>query len=221
MKSVLKLAIGLVLLLVCAGTVSANLVANGGFENPTYRNQITTLTGSELPGWTIDKGNIQVILNTYWESAEGTQSIDLAGTTPGNIRQTINTEPGATYTMTFRMAGNPDGNGKGLGYELKELEVDWDGTPITPTYTFDSTGKSRESMGWILVTIPNLKATKSTTEIAFITKAPSSAYGVALDDISVTDPVTPAPEFPSLALPVGFLIGFAGIIMVIRNTREN
>jgi choice-of-anchor C domain-containing protein len=221
MKRVLKLAIGLVLFLVCVGTVSANLVTNGGFESPAYQNQITTLTGSQLSGWTIDKGDVQVIKNTFWTPAEGIQSLDMSGTTPGNIRQTISTEPGATYTMTFRMAGNPDGNGKGLGYELKELEVYWDGTAISPTYTFDTTGKSRASMGWVLVTIPNLKATKSTTEIAFVTKAPAGAYGIALDDISVEDPPTPAPEFPSLALPVGFLIGFAGIIMVIRNSKEN
>ncbi len=219
MKRVLTLATGLVLLLLCVGTVSANLVSNGGFENPVFSTQITTLTGSELSGWTIDKGNIQLIKNIYWESPEGTQSIDLSGTMPGNIRQTINTEPGAMYTLTFRMAGNPDGNNKDLGYEQKELEVYWDGTPISPTYTFDSTGKTRDSMGWILVTIPNLIATKSTTEIGFVTKSPGP-YGVALDDISVEDPVTPAPEFPSVALPVGLLIGFIGIIMVIRKSQE-
>jgi len=185
MKRVLTLATGLVLLLLCVGTVSANLVSNGGFENPSYDMMIKTLTGSELPGWTIDKGDIQVIKNTYWESPEGTQSIDLSGTTMGNIRQTINTEPGATYTLTFRMAGNPDGNNKGLEYEQKELQVYWDGTPISPTYTFDTTGKTRNSMGWIMVTIPNLQATKSTTEIAFVTILPYGAYGVALDDISV------------------------------------
>jgi len=220
MKRVLTLATGLVLLLLCVGTVSANLVSNGGFESPVFRTQITTLTGSELPGWTIDKGDIQMIKNIYWESPEGSQSIDLSGTMPGNIRQTINTEPGAMYTLTFRMAGNPDANDKELGYEQKELEVYWDGTPISPTYTFDSTGKTRNSMGWILVTIPNLQATKSTTEIAFVTKSPAGAYGVALDDISVEDPVIPAPEFPGVALPVAFLIGFVGMIMVIRKSQE-
>jgi choice-of-anchor C domain-containing protein len=216
MKRVLTLATGLVLLLVCIGTVSANLVANGGFESPVFRTQINTLTGSELTGWTIDKGDIQLIKNIYWESPEGAQSIDLSGNMPGNIRQTINTEPGAMYTLTFRMAGNPDGNDKDLGNEQKELEVYWDGTPISPTYTFDSTGKTRDSMGWILVTIPNLKATKSTTEIAFVTKSPAGSYGTAVED-----PVTPAPEFPTVALPVAFLIGFIGIIMVIRQSKEN
>lgn len=179
--------------------------------------------GSGLTGWTINSGSINLV-HGGWASHSGDQSIDLAGDTEGRISQTITTaDLAGTYNLQFWLAGNPFTQGK------KVLKVYWDGNEVTPTtgsLTFDTTGKSFTNMGWTLVTISGLKATKTTTELVFEQGATDdSRCGVALDDISVVDPIveppTPAPEFPSVALPVAFLIGFIGIITVIRKTKEN
>jgi len=50
---------------------------------------------------------------------------------------------------------------------------------------------------------------------------PSSACGVALDNVIVTSKdLVPIPEFPSVALPVGMLMGILGTVFYIKSTRE-
>ncbi len=78
-------------------------------------------------------------------------------------------------------------------------------------------------MGWTLITIPNLVATSTQTEIAFEHESPNGPYGVALDDISVerTDQTTPVPEFPSIALPAALIVGLIGAVLFIRKSKDN
>jgi choice-of-anchor C domain-containing protein len=218
MKRVLALGIGLVLLLACVGTGSANLVANGGFELPQYDSTVGYKDmSSGLTDWTIEYGTIDQIHST-WQPYEGNQSVDLAGYHPSTISQTISTVPGETYDLTFAMAGNP------AVQEQKILGVYWDDQELTPTYTFDTTGKTYLNMGWKKITITGLKATKTTTKIAFKNVQSAAAYGVALDDVSVEaradPPPTPAPEFPSVAIPVGMLVGFLGIVLSVQKSRK-
>jgi choice-of-anchor C domain-containing protein len=223
MKKVLTLAISLVFLLACVGTVSAetNLVLNGGFESPVVGSPWATVgAGNGLTGWTINYGSIDLI-HGGWQSHLGDQSIDLAGDSPSKISQTINTaDLGATYTLSFWLAGNPYTPAKGV----KGLNVYWDGALIKST-SFDTTYTSMENMGWTLVTISGLKATKTTTEIAFEQgTSDNPACGVALDDISIVDPPvdppTPAPEFPSTALPAAMLVGFMGVVLFVQKSKN-
>ena len=215
MKRVLTLATGLVLLLLCVGTVSANLVSNGGFEDPVVKFPFSTIyAGNGLTGWTITTQSIDLMHS--WTPHSGAQCIDLAGNGRSKISQTINTRVGTDYEISFWLAGNPNSLYQGP----KGLNVYWAGEKVK-SVTFDTTGKSGDNMGWTFVTIPGLKAKGTTTEIAFEQGETSKDYyGVALDDITVEDPVIPAPEFPGVALPVGLLIGFIGIIMVIRKSQE-
>jgi choice-of-anchor C domain-containing protein len=225
MKKVLTLAISLVLLLACVGTVSAetNLVVNGGFESPLGDYPWHAISaGNELTGWTINYGSIDLV-HGGWPSHSGDQSIDLAGNEQGKISQIITTtDLSGTYNIQFWLAGNPYTQGK------KALKVYWDGNEVSPTtgsLTFDTTGKSFTDMGWTLVTISGLKATKSTTELAFVQGATDDERcGVALDDISVVDPPvdppTPAPEFPSTALPAAMLVGFMGVVLFVQKSKN-
>jgi choice-of-anchor C domain-containing protein len=219
MKKIFLTIICIVALLASFGTVSAaNLVVNGGFETPvvvakywdTYYAGDTGLTG-----WTIEKGSIDHVSKTGWESHSG-QSIDLAGWKPGKISQTIPTEPGQTYELNFWLAGNSYKEG------TETFAVNWDGAEQTQI-TFDTTGKDifNNNGGWKLVTLSGLKATTSTTEIAFEQlQSYDDRCGVALDDISVERTVIPTPEFPSVFLPVTFIIGFLGAVLLIQRTRQ-
>jgi len=93
------------------GALLANLLINGGFEQPVV------LAGAffrtlgvgiaELTGWTIAAGNLDVVNNQ--PSAEGTQSLDLNGTNPAVLRQEFATTPGARYRLSFAYANNPRG----------------------------------------------------------------------------------------------------------------
>lgn len=226
MKRVITLAIALVVLLACVGTVSANLVTNGGFESPVAGYPWTTLyAGNGLTGWTIspDSGSIDLD-HGGWQSHSGAQSIDLAGDRPATISQTINTEVGKTYDLTFWLAGNS------YTSDPKSVNVYWDGAKVDSPVTFDVAGKDifktdGSYNGWTKITLSGLKATKTTTEIAFeqIPSSENLACGVMLDDISVElagNPPTPTPEFPSTAIPAAMLVGFMGIVLYVQKSKK-
>ncbi len=117
------------------------------------------------------------------------------------------------------MAGNPDST-KGI----KAVEVFWGGVS-QGTFTFDTTGNSAGSMGWLPKGKTGLVATGATTKLQFVDvtggSATSTAYGAALDSISVEEQTTPIPEFPTMALPAALIVGLIGAVLFIRKSRNN
>jgi choice-of-anchor C domain-containing protein len=219
MKSTLTIGIILVLLLACTGIASAlPLVTNGGFEtsSPQFSDTFTTIPGTAftVPPWNIDAGSIDLI-NTYWQPHTGSYSIDLAGNAPGTISQTIASEAGQTCDLTFWMAGNPDS-----GPVTKQVQVSWGGVP-KETFSFDTTGNSRASMGWVQKGISGLAASGPTV-LEFKDVSGTDFYGAALDDIVVEcrGGITPVPEFPTFALPVALIIGLIGAVLFIQRSKE-
>ncbi|MCK9591294.1 MAG: argininosuccinate synthase [Methanoregula sp.] len=49
----------------------------------------------------------------------------------------------------------------------------------------------------------------------------SGKYISQISIYSDDDPVTPVPEFPTIALPVTFLVGMLGAVLIIQRTKEN
>ena len=166
------------LLLAIAAPAGAQIVANGGFEQPVAANSITGTTS--IPGWTASSGDFEIITSAYWQPHSGNQSIDLNGITPATIFQDLATEVGATYQLSFWMAGNPDAAGD------KSLNVLWGGANVG-SFTFVQAGATRSNMLWQLMTTGTLTATSSTTRLAFqSTTTATPSGGPALDDVSVT-----------------------------------
>src|SRR5665647_2438499 len=101
MKKTITLGIVLVLLLACVGAVSAaELVNNGGFENPPLVDGVGFQENmvSGLTGWTIESGNVDLI-KEYWVPYAGKQSLDLSGNVRGEISQPISGHLGSvSYT---------------------------------------------------------------------------------------------------------------------------
>ncbi|AJW70263.1 choice-of-anchor C family protein [Nitrosopumilus adriaticus] len=168
---------------------TTNLVVNGSFEEdptsicPTWF-VILSAGSTVINGWTIDGTSIDWIC-TLWEASDDTKSIDLAGTPgPGKISQEIPTVVGATYDVSFDMAGNPtlcgDGNIKTMKVSVASYEDQID---------FDITGKSNTNMGWETQTF-SFVAESSTSTLSF--ESINDIYcGVALDNVSVIESVPP------------------------------
>jgi choice-of-anchor C domain-containing protein len=219
MKGTVSIGIILVLLLASIGVASAAIVQNGGFETsgvvPQPPGHLTCPDGI-LNDWTLG-GTIDVI-NGYWIPFEGSQSIDLTGSSPGSISQTIPLDPAKTYQLSFEMAGNPGGLP-----DIKSVKVHWDNQVFD--FSFDKSGHSLTDMGWEKKTIHGLTSTGTTVLTFEDITADNTYYGVALDDVIVVEednsPPTPVPEFPTIALPMALIIGILGAVLFIQRTKEN
>lgn len=181
---------------------STNLITNGGFEsnsaNFTSGGYITLGLGSNaLTGWTITGDSVDLI-NAYWTPSQGQFSLDLSGDYDGAISQTFNTVIGQKYLVSFDMAGNPDD----INDTIKFLHV---GLSQQPLYTFDTAERTHDHMGWRTKSfVFQAVDTRSTLHFA---GSQDSAYGVALDNISVT--AVPEPETFAMLLAGLGLVGVA------------
>ncbi len=102
------------------------LLPDGGFETSRAlaRNQARTLLAGDpaLAPWRITAGSVNV--QTYWPAAEGMQTLDLNGVSPGTIEQSFATIPGQVYQLLFDYANNPD---DGAGTATAAVTVTGDG----------------------------------------------------------------------------------------------
>lgn len=94
-------------------TVSRAQSNNASFELPTLaEGQYSTLSGTQLPSWTIASGNVDlanlpVLPYIPYDAFDGAQVLDLNGLENGAIYQDFSTVPGFSYVVTFAYADNP------------------------------------------------------------------------------------------------------------------
>ncbi|WOH53750.1 choice-of-anchor C family protein [Bradyrhizobium sp. sBnM-33] len=202
-------------ILLNAPNAQANLVLNGSFETGVNPGGFTTLNSTDsvsILGWTVTSGSIDYI-GSHWQASQGSRSIDLNGITQGTIaQQTLATVAGQQYLISFDLAGNPD-----QGPTVKTIGVTIGGSGLQ-TFTFDTTGKSHNDMGWITETFLYTATGTSTITFQSLTVGPAgnvnfAAYGPALDNVSVTA----VPEASTWAM---MILGFAGIGFIAYRRRN-
>lgn len=179
---------------VLAGTSTAAAMAaavsrfdDGSFETPRVAaNSFQTVgTGGSVGPWDVTAGNVDLIGAGYWQAAEGDQSVDLNGNGPGTVSQTFTTVPGKKYTVTYSLAGNPQG-----GPAVKTGKVLVNGQNFQD-FSFDTTGRTNANMGYVTREV-TFVATGTSTTLAFASTT-TSAGGPVIDDVLVRD-CTPCPS---------------------------
>jgi choice-of-anchor C domain-containing protein len=160
-----------------------NLLINGSFEDgpdTNNPNQFVWLNegDKQIKGWTVSQGQLSYV-GSYWEHADGKHSLDMHGGPGfGGIKQTFATKKGQKYRVIFAMAGNPLGmvSVKKLGVRAAGQEVE---------FTFDTTGKTIQEMGWT-TQVWDFVARESKTTLEFRTHMTEDGdCGPALDRVSV------------------------------------
>jgi choice-of-anchor C domain-containing protein len=176
----------------------AAIIQNGSFEygtdSPVSGFRTLGAGSGDLSGWTVGYRSIDWI-GSYWQPFDGARSLDLNGNARGRIAQTFSTTPGTAYRVTFALAGNPDG-----GDPVKDLIVTALGIG-SRNYSFDTTGKSRSAMGWVMEEF-NFTATGNLTTLIFAS-GERGPYGPALDKVEAA----PVPVPPAAWLLCSGLIG--------------
>ena len=118
-----------------------NLIVNGSFEEGSPVGSFKWFSkGDGIPGWSITRATVDLVGN-YFRSADGKNSLDLNGTSYGEIQQKFSTKKGKQYKLSFYLAGNPGG-----GPTIKKLLVSVGNK--SEEYQFDITGKNVKEMGW-------------------------------------------------------------------------
>jgi choice-of-anchor C domain-containing protein len=165
-----------------------NYIRNGSFEkasvDPGGGSVALPANSTTINRWTVGDGGIDY-RGGYWQPAEGRRSLDLNGTLgPGSIRQSFSTIEGKRYLVTFAMAGHPLG-----GAAVKTLRIS--ATGQSQDFTFDTTGKTTNNMGWTTKSwVFTGKAEVTTLTFLSLT---AGGYGPALDNVRVIQAPTLTP----------------------------
>ncbi len=191
-----------------AGPVTVNLIHNGNFATingtvPTD-SYLTVDAGDFLDpsdDWAVvtpsmyggTGGSVDVVSDGYWASEDGSNSIDLAGSTgvPGGIYQDVATTPYEEYSLSFYSAVNgddPSDNSHTMGVSVNGMPV-YSTAPAYSTHT--------RSLVWVLNTV-SFFASSAQSQIEFDDTTPGDTdWGPVLDNVSLTavpDVITASPE---------------------------
>lgn len=176
-----------------AEAVGPNVVKNGSFESPVVSSPclnggggnptpgICTYSGGStgITGWTVGGNSVDLIAAATIKPATGHQSIDLSGSSPGSVTQTVTTTPGIKYTLRWAVAGNGS-----CGQAVKTMGIYWNGTQVK-TINFNTAGHTLQSMGWV-VRHMTVTAVGVTSSIGFADLTPDhSLCGATLDAVSL------------------------------------
>lgn len=162
------------------------MLANGGFEAPAIPANafIRYGTGSTIGPWRVTQGNVDLTGANFWQSADGRQSLDLEGSESGAVEQHIATQPGGCYTVTFALAGNPDG-GPTVKRGFARVSQNTLGHPtVQKNFNFNTSGKSRSDMGFVPHRF-RFRALASSGTLSFASTT-GGGYGPVIDAVTVS-----------------------------------
>ena len=161
------------------------LLANGGFEEPAIpvNSFIRYGTGSTIGPWRVTQGNVDMTGANFWQTADGQQSLDLEGSDSGTIEQRLSTRIGGCYTVTFALAGNPDG-GPTVKRGYARVSQHTIGHPtVQKNFIFNTAGKSRGNMGYVAQRF-RFRAFAPSSALTFASTT-GGGYGPVIDAVSV------------------------------------
>jgi eukaryotic-like serine/threonine-protein kinase len=158
---------------------SANLLVNGSFEDGLDVDEFKAVErgSTAITGWIVTRGPIDLIADR--QAADGKVFVDLHGSPGyGGIKQTFKTTKGQCYRVTFSLAGSVDSE-----FPVKRMGVSAAGK--SQEFTFDSTGKTRENMGWVTKEWTFEAVTEQTGLEFFTLESRDPYFGPALDNVRV------------------------------------
>ena len=199
MLSVVAALVGIMLTVPVTETNAANIVVNGGFEDPQISGWSVY---SSIPGWNATIGGIEIQNHAAGSPYEGSQHVELDAYYNSTMIQTVNTTAGQSYNLSFAYSPRPY-----VGKGSNGIDVFFGSTPVA---SLAADGGSVTS--WIVYNY-TVTATESLTDLQFVATGVSDSYGGYIDAVSLN--AVPVP--PALWLLGSGLVGLVGIRRKIGN----
>lgn len=219
---VLSSRVAILAIALCAAFGSAraiNLLVNGGFEEPRIREEVLTFeTGAtDITGWSILAGSVDIVGSSYWRPFNGNQSLDLDGISAGTIEQALETVPGETYWLSFAYANN----GGAIRPASARVEVLGDGHSSLAT-TISHFGSEPLEMNYSIF-LESFVAGDWTSRLRFTSTDENLLFGIVLDAVCISttptipieDPPPPVPE-PLTLVTMGCGLVCIGVQSLLR-----
>ena len=169
-------------------TVTSNIVSDGLFLDAGTPADYTTYTlGQTFGSWTVTSGKVDLLGNGWDSSPLGGNAVDLgggvtgSGGAPGTISQTLATQAGQQYTLTFQLSGQwvNDSNDKHLALSI--------GGNTQDISISRPSGWTQTNFQWSQQTV-TFTATSSSTTLSF-QSLDAGGEGPIVGDISVVGPL--------------------------------
>ncbi|WBQ04832.1 DUF642 domain-containing protein [Kribbella sp. CA-293567] len=177
-RTALLIALTTALVGLTASPAAAAPVLASGFEDPLisggYKEYVA---GQQFGGWTVASGTVDSV--SYWQNAEGRQSLDMNGTSAGSVARTLPAQLLTTYKVTYAVAGNPEGLPT-----IKSGKVSVNGQQVD-TFTVSVAGKNIGNMGWVYRSFYFTNLLSSSTVLQFTSTTAPTRWGPVLDDVKV------------------------------------
>lgn len=173
---------------------AANLIVNGSFENPDIAAGSWSVYDS-IPGWSTTGTGVEIRDNFMGTAYEGDQFAELDSYSNSSIMQTIATEAGAEYTLSFAYSPRINQPASTNG-----IDVFWNGNLLS---SITETGSSVNT--WMLYTFSVIGTGQDILE--FVATGIDDCLGGNLDAIALSEVPVPAAAF--LFAPA--LLGFMGL----------
>ena len=173
----LAVALSALLTALTASPAAAAPVFADGFESPAITSDFTEYAaGQQFGPWTVTAGTVG--LTRDWQAAEGNQSLDLNGFSPGAVARTLPTKLLTTYRVSYALAGNPDN-----GPLITTGKVTANGQTVD-NFSFDTAGHTPSDMGYVYRTFYFTNILSAATVLQFASTTPD-AFGPVIDDVRV------------------------------------
>ncbi len=172
-----------------------NVIKDGQFVLGLPKPPSTNYSAGQIVGnWKVDAGNIDVNVGYFATPNDVSNSVDLNGTRPGAISQTITTIPGTVYTVKFLLSGNWDS-----GSDQRTLILQ--AGPLDRTLSVQKpAGWSRTNMQWKAISY-SFTATSVTTIISFRSGNAKGGLGPVIADAAVMAPVEAPKSLDTIPVP--------------------
>ncbi|KZN65204.1 hypothetical protein N473_01130 [Pseudoalteromonas luteoviolacea CPMOR-1] len=150
-----------------------NLVTNGSFEQDAVKSKWTLL--DSVTGWQSEGARFEIQTSRLGiiTAADGKQYIELDSTANHSVFQSVATEAGKAYEVSFYYSPRVKGNS-----QTNKVDVKWNGTTVL--------NLNATQRGWQSFTL-SVQATSSSSEIRFTGTGTNDSLGGFIDDVAVTE----------------------------------